>query len=204
MLIISRNLNVHDFGLFNMAISAMLIASNLSGLGMNVALIKFTSSYLVVKKNAEAAQVLKTTFLVRVIVSIIISILVFNTAELMASKIFHSSSLSPLLKLAAFGVFAISIFNYLKAVLYTYQWCRLSVIVQIFVDFGKLTTVFVFISYLKIETFTAVAAFAFVPLIGALFVFGLLWQKFFTEGKPIQNLFSHLFSYSKWLFTSHG
>ncbi len=53
------------------------------------------------------------------------------------------------------------------------------------------------------NTFAAVTAFAFAPLIGGLLGFGLLWQKFFAEGKPIQNLFSQLFSYSKWLFVSN-
>ena len=53
------------------------------------------------------------------------------------------------------------------------------------------------------NTLAAVATFAFAPLIGLLLGFGLLWQKFFAEGKPIQNLFSQLFSYGKWLFVSN-
>ncbi len=58
VLMISRELTVRDFGLFNMAISAMLIASSLSALGMNTAMIRFASSYLSAGKTAEAVQVL--------------------------------------------------------------------------------------------------------------------------------------------------
>ena len=203
VLMISRQLTVRDFGLFNMAISAMLIASRLSGLGMDTAMIRFTSSYLGVKKTAEATQVLRATFLVKIISSFILAVIIFNTAELLATKVFHYSSLTPLLKLAAFGVLAISTLNYLKSALYTYQLFRMGVILQILVDFGKLSTVLVLIFHLKMNTLAAVTAFAFTPLIGILLGFGLLWQKFFSKGKPIQNLFSQLFSYGKWLFVSN-
>ena len=200
VLIISRGLTVHDFGLFNMALSAMLIASCLSGLGMNTAMIRFTSFYLGVEKTSEATQVLRTTFLVRIIVSSIISLIIYNTAEILSTKVFHYSSLVPLLKLAAFGVLTISTFNYLKSTLYTYQLFKMGVLLQILVDFGKLSIALVLIFHLKMNTFTAIAAFAFAPLIGSLLGFGLLWQKFFSKGKQIQNLFSQLFSYSKWIF----
>lgn len=203
VLIISRGLTVHDFGLFNIAISAMLIASRFSGLGMDTAMIRFTSSYLGVKKTSEATQVLRTTFLVKIISSFILAVIIFNTAELLATKVFHYSSLTPLLKLAAFGVLVIPTFNYLKSVLYTYQLFQMGVILQILVDFGKLSTVLVLIFYLKMNILAAVAAFAFTPLIGLLLGFGLLWQKFISKEKPIQNLFSQLFSYSKWLFVSN-
>ncbi len=141
VLIISRQLTVSDFGLFNMAISAMLIASRLSGLGMDTAMIRFTSSYLGVKKTAEANQVLRATLLVKIISSFILAVIIFNTAELLATKVFHYSSLTPLLKLAAFGVLTIPTFNYLKSALYTYQLFMMGVILQILVDFGKLTIV---------------------------------------------------------------
>ncbi len=192
-----------DFGLFNMAISAMVIASRFSGLGMDTAMIRFTSSYLGVKKTSEATQVLRVTFLVKLISGFILAVIIFSTAELLATKVFHYSSLTPLLKLAAFGVLTIPTFNYLKSALYAYQLFRMGVILQILVDFGKLSTVLVLIFYLKMNTFAAVAAFAFTPLIGLLLAFGLLWQNLFAGGKPIHNLFSRLFSYGKWLFVSN-
>ncbi len=200
VLIISKQITVSDFGLFNIAISVMLIASRLSGLGMDTVMIRFTSSYLGANKIAESTQVLRTAFLVKIISGFIIAVMIFNTAELLSTKVFHYSSLTPLLKLAAFGVLVIPTFNYLKSVLFTYKLFQMGVILQILVDCGKLSTVLVLFFYLKMNTLAAVAAFVFTPLIGILLGFGLLWQKFFAERKPIQNLFSRLFSYSKWLF----
>ena len=183
-----------------MALSAMLIASRLSGLGMDTVMIRFVSSYLDVEKTSEATQVLRTAFYVKILSGFIIAVIIFNTAELLATKVFHYSSLTPLFKIAAFGILVISTFNYLKSVLCTYQMFQMGVILQILVDFGKLSTVLVLFFYLKMNTLATVAAFAFTPLIGLLLGVGLLWQKFFAERKPIQNLLSRLFSYSKWVF----
>ena len=86
VLIISRELTVSDFGLFNMAISIILIASHLASLGMDTGMIKFASSYLRVKKTAEATQVLRLTLLVRVIISLIVTVIIYNTAERLSIK----------------------------------------------------------------------------------------------------------------------
>ncbi len=189
-----------DFGLFNIAISVIPIASQLSGLGMDTVMIRFTSSYLGENKIAESTQVLRATFHVKIISGFIIAVIIFNTAELLSTKVFHYSSLTPLLKLVAFGVLIIPTFNYLKSVLFTYKLFQMGVILQILVDCSKLSTVLVLFFYLKMNTLTAVAVFVFTPLISLLLGFGLHWQKFFAEKKPIQNLFSRLFSYSKWIF----
>lgn len=203
VLIISRKLTVSDFGLFNMAISAMSITSHLSTLGMDNTMIKFASSYLVIKRKVEADSVLRVIFLVRIIVSSLLAIILFNVAELLSIKIFHHSSLIPLFKLAAFGSLAASLLTYLRSVLYTYQLFKRSVTLQLFVDFGKLFIVVVLIFSLKMNVFTAVATFAFIPLLGIVFEFRQMYHRFFFKKKPIKNLLNQLFSYGKWLFVSN-
>ncbi len=204
VLIISRELTVSDFGLFNMAISVILIASHLASLGMDTGMIKFASSYLGVKKTAEATQVLRLTLLVRVITSFILAAIIFNTAELLSTKVFHYPSLTPLLKLAAFGILAISTLNYLKSALYAYQLFKRAVILQLLVDFSKFFTVIILILSLGMDTLAAVATFAFIPLLGVLLGLGQLRRKLFSEREPIQNLFRQLFSYSKWVFAGNA
>lgn len=166
-------------------------------------MIRFASSYLGVDKKAEAAQVLRATFLVRILLSFILFAIIFNTAELLSTKVFHDSGLTPLLKLTAFGVLSISIWFHLKSALYTYRLFQMSVIVQILIDSGKLLTVIVLIFYLKMNAVTAVAAFAFTPLIGVLLGLGQLYRKLFSKRGSLKNQISKLFSYSKWLFVSN-
>lgn len=203
VLIISRELTVSDFGLFNMAIAAISITAHLSALGMDNTMIKFASSYLAIKRKAEADSVLKAIFLVRIIVSSLFAVTLFNIAELLSVKVFHHPGLTSLFKLAAFGGLAASLFNYLRSILYTHQLFKRSVTLQILVDFGKLFIVVVLIFYLKMNVFTAVATFALIPLLGIVFEFRPLYHRFLFRKKPIKNLLNRLFSYGKWLFISN-
>ena len=202
ILMISRELSVSDFGLFNLAIPVILIAARLSDIGMDVSMTKFASSYLAANKTAEATQVLRVTFFVRVIICSIFTVIIYNLAGLLSITFFHDSSLVQLLKLSAFGIFITSMFNYLKSVLFTYQLFQRSVFLQILIDFTKLCAVIILVFSRRMETSSALAVFAFAPLAGLLLGFGLLRQKLISKRVPIQNLFNKLFSYSKWLFIS--
>ena len=89
ILIISRMLTVNDFGLFNLAISFMLIGSAVSALGMQIPMVKFVSSYLAVQNIAEANQVLKITLAVRMITVALLAFIAFNTAALISTKVYN-------------------------------------------------------------------------------------------------------------------
>ncbi len=202
VLIISRGLSVSDYGLFNIAISVILIAPQLAGLGMGTSMIRFTSSYLSIDKTAEAVAVLRVTLYVRLITSFIIAVIIFNTANFLSSRVFHNIDLTPLLKLTAFGVPVVAIFNYLKSVLFTYQSFKKYVLLKLLVDFAKLSTVVVLILYLKMIVFYAVAVFTIIPLLGVLLGFWQIRDKIFSKRNPVKNITNRLLSYSKWTFTS--
>lgn len=202
VLIISKELSVSDFGLFNIAVSAILVTSRLSSLGMDTTLIRFASPYLILKKKAEANYVFRTMFLVRIIISALLMLILLSTAGVVSKEVFHHAGLTSLLKLAAFGGLAVSLLNYLKAVLHAYQLFNRSVALQLFIDCGKLIMVVVVAFYGKMSVFTAVAIFAFIPFFGVMIGFGEFYQGFFSEKKPVENLVAQMFSYSKWMFIS--
>ena len=203
VLIISRALSVSDFGLFNMAISVILIVPYLATLGMDTSMIKFASSYLSTGKITEATQVFRETLFVRVITSTIIAIVIYSTAPLLSKRIFHYPNLVPLIRLAAFGVLSVPLFNYVKSALYIYRLFKDCVMLQLLVDFAKLFTVGILIFSLKLNTFSAVAVFTFIPLLGVLFGFWQIRPKLFSKGKSPRSLFGQLLSYSKWVFVSN-
>ncbi len=203
VLIVARNLTVSDFGLFIIVISFMRIAANLSDFGMNTAMIKFASFYLVMGKTAEATQVLRMSLIVRCIIGFILAVIIFTTAGLLSTELFHYPRLTPPLKLAAFGMLAASISNYFRSAFNTYQLFRMSVILQLLVDFGKFFGIIVLVSSVGIGLFSAVAVFAFAPLSGVLFGFGQFYHKLFPAINPIKSLFKQLFSYSKWTFAGN-
>lgn len=69
LLVISKGLSVSNFGLFNIAISAMLIASSFSGLGMYTDLDS---------TNKCKSQELRATFFVRTIISSILVVIILR------------------------------------------------------------------------------------------------------------------------------
>lgn len=202
VLIISRELSVSDFGLFNIAISIMLIASQISGLGMEKAIMKFTSFYLGEGKKNEAVQVLKVTLFVRIITTLIFMVLIYSTAEMLSSKVFYYPGLTPLIKLASIGILAATLLSYLRFSLYASQEYRRAVILQLLVDIGKLSGVFFLIFFLKLDAFVALAIFAFSPFLGVLVGFRQFYRVIVSAGKPTKKLLKELFSYGKWLFIS--
>ncbi len=199
VLIISRELTVSDFGVFNTAIPFILIPTQLSSLGMDTVMTKFASSFLSKEKEGEAIQVIRVTLIIRVIMGSVYALIIFNTADLFSLMFFQDYSLSPIIKLCTFGIFFAAIFNCFKSILYIYQLFKQSTSIQILVDLGKLSIVVLLMFSLKLDIRNAVTTFAFAPLIGVLYGVWMLRKILFSKGSPVQNLLHRLFSYSKWL-----
>lgn len=202
VLIISKSLTVHDFGLFNIAISLVLIVQPLANFGMNTSMMKFTSSYLGAGKTHEACQVLKTAFYIKTFVSFILAVLVFNTSGLLSKQVFHQPLLAPLFEIASFGILMVSMFNYVKGVLHAYKKFTDSVAIQLFMDLAKLLTVGLLLVSSKLNPSSAVMTFAFIPITAILLGIWQMRHNLSFKKKHINNLFSRLFSFSKWIFIS--
>lgn len=200
ILMISRVLSVSDFGLFNIAMSVILVVPDISTLGMDTSMMKFSSSYLSTGKTTEAAEAFKTTLFMRTVVAFFFATAIFRAAPLVSKALFGHPDMSSLIRLAASGVLFVSIFNYLKSVLYSYKMFKECVILQLLVDLVKLAAAAALIFSLKMTTFAAVGVFAFIPVVGILLGFWKIKDKVFAGRKPINGLAGRLLSYSKWTF----
>ena len=129
--IISRKLSVSDFGLFSLSMSVIIIVSKLSGMGLDSGMIRFGSFYLGKEDMAQANQVLRETFIIRVISGFVFAITIFCLARLF---ILHDQGPYPLVKLIAFGIFAVSVLNYFKSALSTCKLFKSYVFQQIAVE----------------------------------------------------------------------
>jgi len=203
VLIISRTLSVSDFGLFNIALSIMLIAPYLATLGMDTSMMKFTSYYLGKAQSAEAVEVIRTTLYVRLLIGCLITAIIFLTADFLSSRVFNYRDLAILIKLSAFGVFSISVFNYFKSVLYAYRLFKQCVVLQLLVDLAKLATVSILMLSLNLDVSSSVAVFALIPVVGILLGLWQIRNQLFSKSIPIKNLLGQFFSYSKWAFLNN-
>ncbi len=203
ILLVTRHLTVGDFGLFNIARSFIVVGASFSGLGLEVGMIKFSSSYLKDGRSAEASDVFRTVFLVIAATGSLSAIIVFGIAEPLSVRIFRNPELIHLIKLASIGILSFSVLECLRAVFCSYQSFAKSVVLQLSVDVFKLSGVIFLLSYFLLDSSTAVAVFAFAPLFGVALGLGQLGGRIFTKERRAQHLSQRLFSYGKWLFASN-
>lgn len=203
ILIISRVLTVSAFGLFNLALSIMIIFSSLSGLGTETGMVTLASFHLRDNNPGKAASVLRVGSCARVVFSLIIAIIVFLAAHPLSTNIFHYPELVPLIKLCAVGIFVISVATVLKSIFFTYQLFKRSVIQQLLVDTLKLLAIFYFLYLLRMEKLAAFAIFALTPLLGIIYGVVILKKHLLIKSEEVPGLYRRLFSFSKWMFISN-
>ncbi|MGB3862079.1 MAG: oligosaccharide flippase family protein, partial [Candidatus Aminicenantaceae bacterium] len=203
ILIISRALTVSDFGLFNISISVILMAQPLINFGMLGTMIKFVSAHLARGQEDEAIHVVKAVFYIKVTLSLILAAFVFFTADLLAQHVFRLPSLFPLLRMSAFGIFFLSIFNYVKATLWAYKKFPAYVVIQFFTDMAKVLTIGALFLISALTVFSAVSVFSLFPILGTLLGFFYFREVFSYRGNHTNKLYLQLFSFGKWLFLSN-
>jgi lipopolysaccharide exporter len=203
ILIISRTISVSDFGLFNISISVILIVQPLINFGMLGTMIKFVSSHLSRGQEDEATHVVKAVFCIKITFSLIIAVVVFFAAEPLAQNVFRHPSLFPLLRMAAFGIFFLSTFNFVKTTLFAYKKFPAFVVIQFITDLVKVMTIGVLFLLSTLTVFSAVSVFSLLPALG--FVLGFLYLRkvFLSRGFRTNKLYFKLFSFGKWLFLSN-
>ena len=203
ILLISRELSVSDFGLFNLTISYMVILARFSAFGTEIPLIKYCSSYLAAGKNEEAGQVVVTSLYIRTAVSLTIAFFSFNSAGLLSIRLFNYPELVPLVKLSSFGIITISMFSFLRAVFHAYQEFRKSVMLQLLTDLGKFSGALIMIFMLDVfNLFNAIGVFVIIPLLGIVPGFVVVNRLPFAFKGPTRILLNQILTYSKWRFIS--
>ena len=203
ILIISRTVSVSDFGLFNIAISLILMVQPLINFGMLGTMIKFVSSHLSRDEEEEAIHVVKAVFVIKITLSLIMAALVFLLADPLSRHVFHQPSLTPLLRMAAWGILFLSMFNYVKATLWAYKKFFAYVIIQFLTDTTKVLIIGVLFLISALTVFSAVTVFSLLPLLGICLGFVYFRSVFFSKGVHTNKLYLQLFSFGKWLFLSN-
>lgn len=203
ILIISRTISVSDFGLFNIAISVIILVQPLINFGLLGTMIKFVSSHLSKGQKNEATHVVKAVFVIKISLSLIMTITVFFLAGPLSQHVFQLPALKPLIRVAAWGILFLSMSNYVKATLWAYKKFIAYATIQFFTDSSKVLTVgFLFLTS-ALTVFSAVSVFSLLPLLGI--CLGLIYFRdvFFSKGAYTNKLYLKLFSFGKWLFLSN-
>lgn len=202
LLMISRTLSVAEFGLFNIAITFLTLASLFTSFGMDTSLTHFISLYSGRGKSAEAALFAKTALVFRALTAAMGAIFIFIFAPLIAHHLLKAHKLIYLLRLVALGIFFASLLNSLKPVLYGYRRFRDFIIMQLSVDVVKVLLAVSLLWLYLLTPFTSILVFSLAPCIGIAVGLRMVRDIFKAKGSTIKKVIFELLSYSKWIYAS--
>lgn len=105
-----REMNLADFGYFSAMLSFILLLSDLSDIGIGSSLSAFLPPLEAEKE--KLLSFLKSAFFIQLLVSVSISLLLFIISPVLSGILFHTSSLSWMMKLASVAIFFMIMGNF--------------------------------------------------------------------------------------------
>ncbi|HTY45037.1 MAG TPA: oligosaccharide flippase family protein [Patescibacteria group bacterium] len=202
LLLVARGLSVADFGLFNVAISLILVIQVFTAFGIDTSMVTHVSSYLGKEKPAQAKEVVSAGFIFIIINTCAVGLCIYAAAPYIAKNIFHLPQLVSLLRLASLGIACVSLFNYTKTTFYAYKQFKQYAFILLLVDTLKLAVIFTLARSSRISASSAVAAFGLSPLLGAILGTWVLRDKFSLSARQVKKAMLGLLDFTKWIFVS--
>ncbi|MEK6935085.1 MAG: flippase [Nanoarchaeota archaeon] len=103
-ILIARGLSVEDYGLFTIAIMVMRFTIAISLLGLGEGLVRYVSYYRGLKDESKIKGTIFSSFGISFLFSLVITIILFFSAEFIAVNWFNSQELIPLLKIFVWAI----------------------------------------------------------------------------------------------------
>jgi len=204
ILLLIRNLEPAQFGLFSTALALMMLASQFSDLGISTGFVRYASVYL--KESPPTAEKLfKITLLFKAGIGSLVLALGLLISPWLARGVFHSPELVNLFRVAFLGSLGLTMWGFLQAVLQAREWFAKYAWINVFNNSLKLLGVAALLLWHRLSADRALWILAVVPFVGFLldgiliprgFVQTRIWNQ---QGKAI---FSELFRFSKWVTLS--
>lgn len=102
--LLTRFLGAERYGLYNVALSAATLASGIALLGLDTALVRYVALYANRRDETRLWSSLQIAIGISMTLSVLMSVLLFALAELIAVNVFHDAALAPVLQLISFIV----------------------------------------------------------------------------------------------------
>ena len=121
LVLLARTLGPEQYGLFTTASAALLLAAELSDLGINAGLIRFSSEYLQLGELQKAQQVFVLAIRARIKITLITVAIGLFLIQPAATFGFKEPLLIPLLYLSVLGIPPLVVHSFFSAVFQGYQ-----------------------------------------------------------------------------------
>ena len=197
MLLVARNLNVSDFGVFSAVTNLIVITISLTDLGIASGVVNFVSEKLSKGEKEPAREYIKAAFLTRLTVSFIFSLAIFLAAGFISPTLLATPD-----RKMAFWVAAISLAMapsmLLPYVLQAQKRFFASVASDASFYISRLVFVFALLLLGSLNLSGFLMAFLFGAALGGSFGLALVSSNF-LKSKPPKSVYQKLLGFSGWL-----
>lgn len=195
---LARFLGPADFGLLYIAISVLTLVSDITDLGVGTGLVKFIPS-LIKNDPKKAYSYLKLGLEIKLITSLVILVLGYFIAPLVAVAIFSRSELIIPLQVAFLGVGTALLFNYAVVTLQAFERFVGWSLINIFSNSFRLIILVVLIYLGSLNLLNGLWLYVLVPLFGFFVTMLFLPTSEILASKGELKLINSFFGYNKWV-----
>lgn len=199
LLLISRTLGPDRFGVFSTASAVLMLILEMSDLGINSGLIRFTTPLLARGEHARAADVLGLAARSRVVISVVVTVTGLLSSQFLAKQVFHSLSLKPLIDQAFIGFIPVMLLSLLGAVLQAHQRFRAFSATNLISGAVKLLLVFILLCAHRLTPASSLWAIIIGPAVGAVAAWIMIPKGTVRFGKADSDLAAQLRTFSGWM-----
>lgn len=194
-ILVARFLGPSGFGTLIIAITTMVLISDIVDIGTNTGLVRFVSLNL--KSDPDKAyRFLKLALLIKIVSGVISGISIFLLAPFIATTIFNKKELILPLQLTALGVGATLLFTFATSAMQAFQKYLSWSIVNIFTNSLRLVTILLLGYFLILNTINSLLVYIIMPFFGFFTALFLLPTKRIIFSKNEQNLIPQFLKYN--------
>ncbi|MDP3973622.1 MAG: oligosaccharide flippase family protein [Candidatus Daviesbacteria bacterium] len=194
-ILLARYLGPADFGLITIALTTMVLFSDIADIGTNTGLIRFVSSNLGQNRD-KAYRFLKLSLEIKLFAWAISFLIIFFLAPFLATQLFHKAELILPLRLTAFGVGGALLFTFVTSALQAYQKYFLWSIINIFTNSLRLILLIILGYYLLLNVESSLIVYIILPFFGFFISLFILPARKILISKNEFSLSGELFKYN--------
>ncbi len=203
-IVLTRSLGVTRFGLFAIAASVLLVASNIADFGMGTSLVRYVSLYR--QQDGDLTRnLMAVAFRLMLMASLLVALGILIAAGPVASFLSNDKALAGLLRIVALGVFGTAATAAILSVLQAQEYFKRYALINLVTAAAK----FVLIIFLLIQgllTLTSVVfVYALVPILTLIFglvVFRQSIPRFFSGLQVPRQVIANYLHFGKWVIIS--
>jgi O-antigen/teichoic acid export membrane protein len=176
--LLTRLLGPEQYGLYNIALSAATIASGLALLGLDTALMRYVALYASRRDEGRVWGSLQIAIGISMVLSALMSAVLFGLAHVIAVEVFHNAALAPVLQLISFAVPFLGLSDVLAGATRGFKHMEHMVIAQNFAQPASRVILIIVFALTGLSLMEAVISFALADMVASLILFYFLHRQF--------------------------